>query len=138
LRVFYQSLNEDHQAMLLQLIQNNFPQCEVPRTRSKRITPESLFNSDIQTLCTHIYNNAREHCSISPDLQLFVRLLTDGIDLRMKNGDTNLDQYSQDYWLKSRVYKLLWGSYFWVKKREQRDLLESEAIPEASPALTKG
>ena len=77
----------------------------------------------LKSLVTFIYQDSKTKKSITPELKKLVTLLCDSLDLEYNNKV--LDPQVTDYWVKSRVNTLLWDSFFWLKKREDENLVEN-------------
>lgn len=84
------------------------------------IRPPFKHNSTLRDLVSVIFINAKTKKSLA-DLADLSELLCGSDDLA--NVDKKVDENAQDYWVKSRVRELLWGSCFWerISKFENRN-----------------
>ena len=68
----------------------------------------------LQALTIAVCRDARSKKTVTPELYELFHLLCGNIALDF--GNIPLDKKSSDYWVKSRVHQLLWGSYIWVQR----------------------
>ena len=129
LRDWHKMLDEQQREVLASLYKSVTSDNSVFLRRSTRLLAKKGGNAKInfadmtiQDFTTKIYNDAKASKAITPALARLVELLCDGISLLADNN--SLRPSMSDYWVKSRVRELLWGSYFWVKKSEQQNELE--------------
>lgn len=119
---WYTMLSAEQKMSLIELYQKYFENKTTPLRQSTRIKfyqahkQYPLFDqtTTIQTLTSKIYQNAKMNKSITDDLIALTQLLCgkDGMD-----EDQPLNSRASDFWVKSRVRELLWGSLFWIKKQ---------------------
>ena len=121
------ALAEIHRDVLSENVSTSRRSARLLSRKSENDQGLNFGNTTIQDLTQKIFNQAKNKRMITPSLARLVGLLCEGINLH--EDDKPLSHSLPDFWLKSRVKELLWGSYFWVKT--------SDPVL-SSPGVTRG
>lgn len=111
-------LDKDQNKILMDLYCNHIKPKAKRRSTKKKSVQKLDNKTTLQMLTTSIYNDAKNKKQITQDLLNLTKLLYADIP---KNYHIKPDDKSADYWLKSRMYILLWGSYYWIKQRDEKE-----------------
>jgi hypothetical protein len=82
----------------------------------------SMENVTLQMLASAVYRESKESDGITGNLIILNELLCGNID--MEFGNIAIPMTSSDFWVKSKVKQLLWGSYVW-KQMADMDIVRS-------------
>lgn len=112
---WHEMLDQNQRIALTVLYERLFPKrrsSAVFFKRTSTATKESIFGEDtVQTLAEIIYKEVEDKLQITDNFKLLHELLTGHSYLQY--GNIPLNRNSNDFWVKSRVQRLLWGSYVW-------------------------
>lgn len=112
---WYDMLDTQQRTALTVLYEHLFPKRRSSTAFFKRTSTavkENIFGEEtIQSLAAAAYKEVEDKLQITNDFKVLHELLTGHSYLQF--GNIPLNRNSNDFWVKSRVQRLLWGSYVW-------------------------
>lgn len=120
LEKWHEMLDEHQKPVLMAIYERNMPKRRSSgsavffRKSNAQQVKESVFGeSTLMNLTEVLYKEALVQKTVTADLWQLYELLSGHVSLQF--GSIPLDRRSGDYWVKSRVQKLLWSSCLWYQ-----------------------